>query len=191
MSSSSVRRSLVTMVPTKYVRGFFSSACPGLIRSVSRSPKVSWTSLARSESSIPPLLRWALLVLPSALLCKVSAPCQWHTVERWRDVHSHCATTAASSWPSTSPCRPLIKSSTRLARPTTCPVAMFPAPLCSVVLTEPLPVSPLNTRKTTLLGMDLFLDWRLCRLGVPRIARVSSRCVSRSRDRSEGADSVV
>lgn len=43
---------------------------------LSRLPKGSWINLARGESLIPPLQKWALLAWSLVLLCKVSGRCE-------------------------------------------------------------------------------------------------------------------
>lgn len=47
-----------------------------ILRTISRSQKVSWTSSVKSESSILPLPKWVSLVLPSVLLSPVCDQCK-------------------------------------------------------------------------------------------------------------------
>lgn len=65
-----------------------------------------------------------------------------------------------SSWPSTSPCKPSIRSSTLLPRPTTCLPAGSPSRLCSAGPTELRPVWRLSTPSASRPGMDTVLVWR-------------------------------
>lgn len=74
----------------------------------------------------------------------------------------------ASSWPSTSLCKPSTRSSTQLPRPTTCLLAFSPSRSCSVDPTALRPVWRLSIPSALPPGTDTVPDWRWSAPGVPR-----------------------
>lgn len=77
-----------------------------------------------------------------------------------------------SSWPSTSQCRPSIRSSIQLPRLSTCLLAPSMFLLCSVVLMALLPVSLHNILNASVLGTRIARDWRFFHLMTVKTRKV-------------------